>query len=320
MSVSPDAPIILVDFTSGRLSKRLYYFVFGIVLLFFALSWCAQQLADVTGYAWLQILADTVWNNCLLDQQALHGQPWRFVTHAFLHAGYVHLFFNMMVFADLYRNVRSEFLRHSWLVIFFVAVVAGGVLQLSMVDSGIKLVGASGGVCGLFGAALASCWRYRSFPKTERPWERPLPLRTFIIVLVVQIGIELSPAGVGVGHYAHLGGLLSGLALGFALPIRLQPRLLASREGAFHCLAYTTQQTKSEINYMSVSFMPTEQYVAGQDWLACENEYADWRGRRSVKLLTLYGGPVLVDSEQVVELVSTYSIHDSLKEEKPASD
>lgn len=161
------------------------------------------------------------------------------VTSMFLHAGWLHLFGNMLflwVFGD---NVEDR-LGHVGYVLFY---LAGGIVasltQVAIdVDSLIPIVGASGAVAAVLGAYLFF------FPRATVNIIIPFFILIFIpipVPAVIMIGLWFlqqllagvatlgevdTTAGGGVAFFAHIGGFLFGAAMGVLLRpfLRRAPR------------------------------------------------------------------------------------------------
>ncbi len=85
----------------------------------------------------------------------LSGQWWRLFTYMFLHAGLLHIAFNMWCLWDIGALCESLYGRWTFLTIYLLTGVAGGVASLGWNPSG-STVGASGAIFGLAGALIAS--------------------------------------------------------------------------------------------------------------------------------------------------------------------
>jgi membrane associated rhomboid family serine protease len=92
------------------------------------------------------------------------GQWWRLFSAMFLHAGVVHLAFNMYSFWGLGKPLEEEF---GWKTVAFIYIVAGFTGNAaSAIFLPIQItVGASGSIFGLFGAVWAdfiqNCRQYK---------------------------------------------------------------------------------------------------------------------------------------------------------------
>jgi len=139
-------------------------------------------------------------------------EVWRFLTYMFVHSGYFHIVFNVLI--QLMLGVPLEMVHRWWriLLIYLSGVVAGS-LVVSITDPDVYLAGASGGVYALITAHLANVifnWGQMEFAA--------LRLLTFLVLAGVDIGVAVYYRYVGnttkVSYAAHIGGALVGLLLG----------------------------------------------------------------------------------------------------------
>lgn len=144
------------------------------------------------------------------------GELWRFVTALFLHFDASHLLANTLAFlivapplADVIGPVRL-------FAVFLVSGVAGNVASHVLAPTlGLK-AGASGSISGLLGALAGHQLR----PDRRSRYRRWQVLGALAAVYALLVG-----TGPGRDDVAHLGGLLSGIALGRILaPPRATPR------------------------------------------------------------------------------------------------
>lgn len=129
-------------------------------------------------------------------------EPWRFVTAAFVHAGLWHLGINMMALWVMGQSLEQPYGRARFLALFLVPAIGGAVAVLFLSPDLSWVVGASGGVFGLFGALLVALRRLR---RSVRPVMG-------ILLLNAVIGFVLP----NISWQAHLGGFVTGLVLGAA--------------------------------------------------------------------------------------------------------
>jgi len=137
---------------------------------------------------------------------SLGPEPWRLITSVFLHGGLMHLGFNaygMFVLGLLVERLYGS--RRLWLI-FFVSGVVGSVVSASMGEAARMSVGASGGIFGVFGAALVGMLRLRG--QMPEAWRRQILVN---MVLVLGLNLALGFSLTGVDNAAHLGGLVGGL-------------------------------------------------------------------------------------------------------------
>ncbi|XP_059450418.1 RHOMBOID-like protein 2 [Corylus avellana] len=140
-------------------------------------------------------------------------QGWRLVTCIWLHAGVIHLVASMLslVFIGIRLEQQFGFVRVG--IIFLLSGFGGSIVSSLFIRNNIS-VGASGALFGLLGAMLSELltnWTIYT--------NKAAALITLLIVIVINLGIGILPH---VDNYAHIGGFLTGLLLGFVLLPRPQ--------------------------------------------------------------------------------------------------
>lgn len=143
------------------------------------------------------------------------GEPWRLLTSLFLHAGLVHLGFNMWALYSLGPAVERLYGRWRFLAIYLLSGLTGNLLFQLVGDPFVPSVGASGAIFGLFGGLV-------TFGLIHRRRLRADFWRAVLIPIVVNLVYGLTAPGIN--NWAHLGGLLGGLAAAAALGLSGQPR------------------------------------------------------------------------------------------------
>jgi membrane associated rhomboid family serine protease len=142
-------------------------------------------------------------NSSLIDHGALsrftvaNGDYWRLVTAGFLHAGFIHIAFNMYILYMLGHMLEPAIGSFRFALIYFVSLLAGSFGALLFTKTGLT-VGASGAVFGLASAAIV-VMRSRGVD----PMQSGLPLFIGINLL---LGFVIS--GISIG--GHIGGLVGG--------------------------------------------------------------------------------------------------------------
>jgi membrane associated rhomboid family serine protease len=301
------------DFTGRRLQDSAIKWLVVPILIGFALPYGALMLEAVTGSGSYGQFFEWFMQTFQLDQSALSGQPWRFVTYMFLHGGLVHLLFNTMALLSLYFLAKAQFPKYAWLFIFFISGISGGFCEVLLNPNARGVVGASAGVFGLWGAALAAAWRYKRGESEERPWgnERNFQMLTKWLVINFILGLVIA----AIAKFAHAGGLIVGLALGMLYPIGGQPRLLATRPGLFLLVAYKkTPETKSnsgpiEPSYFTwVKLVPTGEFDPARDALIAEYDQFDWQGNRKVRYELVAGTTPKAGLQELYEVATPLRI------------
>lgn len=140
-------------------------------------------------------------------------EVWRFLTYMFVHSGYFHITFNVLI--QLMLGVPLEMVHRWWrILLIYLSGVLLGSLVVSITDPLVYLVGGSGGVYALIAAHLAnviSNWAEMDFA--------PLRLFTFLVVAATDIGVAIyyryyEGAETKVSYVGHIGGATAGLLLG----------------------------------------------------------------------------------------------------------
>jgi membrane associated rhomboid family serine protease len=147
----------------------------------------------------------------------LHGKEYiRLITSGFLHTDWAHLLFNMFSFYSFGDNLEGYLGPVKFLVIYFASLLGGDILALILhqKQGSYRAVGASGAVCGVIFAAIAL------FPGIEIGFIFiPVPIPGWIFgigyALYTIYGIKSNLGNIG--HEAHLGGAIIGLATAVAL-------------------------------------------------------------------------------------------------------
>ncbi len=149
------------------------------------------------------------------------GDLWRIGSYAFLHIGWVHIAMNGYALWILMRPLESTFGQAVCLGLFSAtALLAGGAsYEWSVLHhASAQAAGASGGVFGLFGATVSVYYRLRHRIPPEA-------MRAAIRVLLINLAINAAIALSGfVDNAAHIGGFVSGIALGLVAPMAVLPR------------------------------------------------------------------------------------------------
>lgn len=151
------------------------------------------------------------------------GQWWRLLTCTFLHIGLIHLLFNMAVLQDIGRFMERLTGPAGFAVVYLLSGVAGSVASMWW-NPHIVSAGASGAIFGLYGGLLG----YLLAGSRDIPVEEARKLRNNALVF---LGYNLiwGLTQRQVDMAGHLGGLLGGLACGFAMARRLRAEGPAAR-------------------------------------------------------------------------------------------
>jgi rhomboid protease GluP len=189
-------------FTSGFLARphsAVFLLILANVVIYLL---CAQASGGLIPSA------DSLAHHGALTSAALPThQYWRLASYGFLHASPLHLGFNMMSLLILGPHLEERVGATAFLLIYLLAIVAGGVASALLHDHAFLTVGASGGLFGLL-AALFALWVLG---------ETDLPASFFLINFV--LNFAFSAQSPRIDWAAHIGGFVAGLAAIAALDL-----------------------------------------------------------------------------------------------------
>jgi membrane associated rhomboid family serine protease len=161
---------------------------------------------------WLMQRASPVLSAALnFSPPAARSEPWRFLTSAFEHSPgqMLHILFNMYALWVLGQYLEPMLGRLRFAALYLICAIGGSVGYLWLTSPQldavagvyywVPVVGASGAVFGLFGALLVL---NRHLGRSSGP-----------IIGVIAINAVIGFVVPGIAWQAHLGGLLTGMAL-----------------------------------------------------------------------------------------------------------
>ncbi len=169
---------------------------YGIVILCVII----QVLGDLgigTSTGWVQELS------VFPARIAAFGETYRLITAIFVHSGWLHLGMNMLVLWIMGRSVEQAFGHVRTAALFLIAGFGGAVASYWFNDPFVAGVGASGAIFGMFAAIFMV--------------GRELRVNTQEIVGVIALNLVIGFVIPGVDWRAHLGGLVTGAIVGWAL-------------------------------------------------------------------------------------------------------
>ena len=190
----------------------------------------AQLLVIATSIISLIALSDpsfTLLQALELDHDAIkHGQIWRLFTVALVHAPgsetapwfSLHLLLNMYALWIVGPIVEAIWGKRLLLLFYFLTAIAAS--TASFLLSPGPAVGASGAIFGLVGVIIAGTRAHH--PMLDRRARAIVPQLGMFVVINLAFGFL---AGGLIDNAAHIGGLVSGLWLGFIVPPGKVPTL-----------------------------------------------------------------------------------------------
>lgn len=136
-----------------------------------------------------------------------HGEWWRLFTCTFLHIGIVHLLFNMYALYMVGLYLEPMLGKRRYIAAYLSAGIISSIASLIWHGSEVISAGASGAIFGLFGVFLALL-STNLIPKAAR--QSLLQSIGIFVVFNLAYGMKA-----GIDNAAHVGGLLSGLVIGY---------------------------------------------------------------------------------------------------------
>ena len=176
------------------------------------------QLSDLCGFS-------TNLNprpNGTLNDSPRPNQWWRFIVPMFLHAGFIHIAFNLLLQLTLGRDIEKQIGSLRFAIVYFSSGIFGFVLGGNFAAPGIASTGASGSLFGIIAIDLLDLlytWGERKKPWVDFAW--------VVLDIAISFVLGLLP---GLDNFSHIGGFLMGLILGIC--ILRSPNALRKRVGA----------------------------------------------------------------------------------------
>lgn len=133
-------------------------------------------------------------------------QYWRLITPVFIHASITHILFNMYALFTLGPSLENYYGHFDFLRLYLICGFAGNVFSFAA-SPRVQSVGASTALFGLIGAQAMFIYKNRAILRNYKA-----ALRNIGFVILVNLVIGLSG---GIDNWGHLGGLVSGLLLGW---------------------------------------------------------------------------------------------------------
>lgn len=154
----------------------------------------------------------TAWLELPDDILEFLWKPWTIITYAFLHGGFFHIFWNMLLLYFFGRFFFNLFDSERFHAVYFLGVVAGGALFMlgynifpALIDNSTVLIGASAGVTAvlIFICTYLPMQEVRIIFFNVKLWQLGL------FVILKDIWTLSTGQNVG-GMMAHLGGAMLG--------------------------------------------------------------------------------------------------------------
>lgn len=130
------------------------------------------------------------------------GEYYRLFSSAFMHYGIVHILFNMWALYVLGPPLEQHLGRLRFGALYFLSALGGSVVVYLFSPLNAPTAGASGAIFGLFGATLVAAKRLN------------LDVKWLVSLIVINLVITFTLPGIS--WQGHIGGLITGAAVGAA--------------------------------------------------------------------------------------------------------
>ncbi len=196
-----------------------------------------------------------------VDKAIYGGQVWRFFTYQFIHAGFLHILFNMIGLYFFGPLLENWFGSKRFLAFYLVCGVGGAIVAtlLGLIPGadifpvGAALVGASGAIFGIL-AACAMLFPHQRVMLLFPPI--PMSMRTMALVFLAIAALSVIAGSPNAGgQAAHLGGALLGFLLAkypgpLGLADRVSPAAVRDRvqEGQAERKRQRARDTDAEVD------------------------------------------------------------------------
>jgi rhomboid protease GluP len=154
----------------------------------------------------------------------LSGDWWRLLTSTFIHFGIIHLAMNMYALYTAGVYLEPMLGKTKYIAAYLCTGIIGGIVSLWWHTEGVNGAGASGAIFGLYGVFLALLFT-NLIPKQVRS----ALLQSIGIFVVFNIVYGMRS---GIDNAAHIGGLLTGMLIGFIFYLELSGRIMIRRSMA----------------------------------------------------------------------------------------
>lgn len=157
-------------------------------------------------------------------------EPWTIITYMFVHAGFFHVFFNMLMLFFFGPPLEERWGGKEFIKYYVICGIGGAVLtlifEIGSIGADVPIVGASAAVFGVMLAYALNwpdtlIWIYAIFP---------IKAKYLVLILgAISFFSAFSGSADGIAHFAHLGGLVAGYAYLKQGP-RVETRLAALKK------------------------------------------------------------------------------------------
>jgi rhomboid protease GluP len=183
---------------------------FKPTIILIALNIAVYVYTSFAGEDFLNTSVNMLWNYGQVNKLVLYsGYYYQLFTSMFIHADIAHIVGNMLFLFIFGLRSEEMFSLPEYLSIYFLGGLTGNLLSLLLLPLDTISVGASGAIFAMFGASVIY---------TRRSYRQSI-----IGALIYAFFLLFLSSGIGVNNFAHLGGLVTGLLIGYILATRRKP-------------------------------------------------------------------------------------------------
>lgn len=188
-------------------------------------------LSEVCGFGGVP---DPTFND--VGQNPQPNQWFRFILPMFMHAGLIHIGFNLLLQLTLAKEMEQVIGPIRFFLVYISAGIFGFVMGSNYAAPGIASTGASGSLFGVIALTLLDLlysWGERRNPTKD--------LMFILLDMIISFVLGLLP---GLDNFSHIGGFLMGLALGVC--ILHSPNALRRKIGSADVPSYAAVSSSDE--------------------------------------------------------------------------
>jgi len=187
---------------------KVTYLILAINVIVVVLMFFVQSFSSLRNQAYLYIRFGAQYGPLVSN-----GEWYRVITAIFVHGGLLHLLFNSYALFYFGNIVESIYGVEKFVFIYLLTGVVGNLATQFLYYRAIS-VGASGSIFGLVGVLFALGFR-RDTPFFMRQFTG----YTLLPMIIFNIVYGFIP-GSGINNAAHIGGFVTGMALGYIMTPR----------------------------------------------------------------------------------------------------
>ncbi|KAF8474026.1 hypothetical protein BDZ91DRAFT_759372 [Kalaharituber pfeilii] len=176
------------------------------------------------------------------------NQWYRFILPMFLHAGLIHIAFNMLLQLRLGADMERDIGPLRFGLVYFASGIFGFILGGNFSPSGVVSTGASGCLFGILALVLLDL--FYTWGERTKPWK---DFGFLMIDIVISFVLGLLP---GLDNFAHIGGFVMGIMLG--LTVLHSPAALRRRIGdgpPYSPMSASRRKEGGEGGFMEAGFL-----------------------------------------------------------------